>query len=144
MKKIVKRHFQLLEVLIALFLVVVCALPVMEAFVGIYVSQKAFQREIERDHHMHLAHANLVEYLYREGVQGRSINELLSEKGMPIPPESSSKYQFLYTMSPDNQIKTDTKKILLNIQIIDKNDEKYKQTYKAFVKRIVKHGQETE
>lgn len=149
MKQITKKHFQLLEVLIALFLVVVCALPIIHSFVGIYLEQRHLQTDIERDHQLHLAHARLIEYLYQEGARGGSLKELMTEKDpQPIPGEPSE-YLFLYTLKKDKpkNIK-DSHKVLFDVTVIakkadDKKNEEYSHAYKAFVKRIFKDGKDT-
>src|SRR5215203_2963300 len=79
-----KRHFQLLEILIALFLVATCAIPIMSSFVRIYLEQRKMQDDIQRDHLLHLAHAKLIEYLYKEGAKGSSLQDLL-DKDINIP-----------------------------------------------------------
>ncbi|MCE2982463.1 MAG: hypothetical protein LW832_02740 [Parachlamydia sp.] len=67
-KKKSKRHFQLLEVLIAIFLIVICALPAMHIFTKIYEGQTKGLRINQRDHLTHLIHAKIVEKLYKQEI----------------------------------------------------------------------------
>lgn len=64
MKKRVRHHFQLLEVLIAMVLLVVCVIPVIDAYIGMNKAQFERTRLVERDHLVHLAYAKIVEALY--------------------------------------------------------------------------------
>lgn len=66
MKSLQKRHFQLLEVMIAVFLVVVCALPALNAYLSMNKVQFDQVRLHQRDHLAHLAYGQIVECLYKK------------------------------------------------------------------------------
>jgi len=72
LKKIQKRPFQLLEVMVAAFLILVCAAPALKTHIAIYREQFNLKRENERDHLVSGIHAKIVEKLYK--------NELLIEE----------------------------------------------------------------
>lgn len=65
MKKFKKRHFQLMEVMIAMFLVVVCAVPALEIYTNMYKQQVEAARNYEADHVVHLLHAKIIENMYK-------------------------------------------------------------------------------
>lgn len=75
MRKIKRRHFQLLEVMIAVFLVVACALPALNAYVNMNKVQSDQVRLHQRDHLVHLLYSQLVEDLYRNRIQWADIQE---------------------------------------------------------------------
>lgn len=71
MKRIQKghrRHFQLLELMVAVFILLICIVPAMRVFTSIYQSQQAIIRENQRDHLAHLVHANITEKLYKNQI----------------------------------------------------------------------------
>lgn len=78
-KKILKRHFLLLEVMVAVFILLVCAAPAMRIYISMFKEQQAIIRENQRDHLVHLIHANITEKLYKrlipleEIVEGKSM-----------------------------------------------------------------------
>lgn len=63
-----RRPFQLLEVMIAFFILLVCAVPTMRIFTSIYQSQQEIVRKNERDHLARLIHAKLTEKLYKREI----------------------------------------------------------------------------
>lgn len=103
-----KVYFQLLEVLIGLFLIVTIALPITQSFVSSYTEQRKMLKVIELDHLAHLAHAKVTEELYRDaGKSKRSIQEYTEQHGTIHMesswfPESSpirpGQYDFTYEM----------------------------------------------
>lgn len=149
-----KRHFQLLEILIALFLVATCAIPVMGSFVSIYLEQRKMQEEIHLDHLMHLAHAKFVEHLYREGAKGSSLKELIDATSITLPVldgwqalEEQSNYVFFYKLTKEKPQEVKNK-LLLQIEIYaaknGNSNEKtiHSHTCKVYVERSSKDGQD--
>jgi hypothetical protein len=59
-----RRHFLLLEVLIAFALVALCALPLVYPHTAILKEQREFIRKVELDHVVNLLYANVMEKLY--------------------------------------------------------------------------------
>ena len=74
-----KRHFQLLELMVAAFILLVCIAPVMRIFTSMYLSQHEIIRQNQRDHLAHVIHAELTEQLYK-----RQIALPSEEKAQPI------------------------------------------------------------
>lgn len=65
MKAPTKRHFLLLEVMIAFALIVLCALPLIYPHTFILRMQKEFIQEVELDHYVNAHFADLVEQMYK-------------------------------------------------------------------------------
>lgn len=82
-----KRHFQLLELMVAAFILLVCIAPTMRIFTSMYKSQQNIIRENQRDHLAHMMHARITEQLYRrqfpieEGIQGKVITMIDPDLG---------------------------------------------------------------
>jgi hypothetical protein len=69
MKKInPKRHFQLLELMIAAFILLICIAPIMRIFNNMYLSQQNIIRQNYRDHIAHMAHVQITEQLYKRQI----------------------------------------------------------------------------
>lgn len=73
-KKKFKRHFQLLEVMVAAFIILICAAPALKIFTTIYIEQRETIRENQRDHLAHLVFANVIEQLYKRSI---SIDDIM-------------------------------------------------------------------
>lgn len=76
--RIRKCHFQLLELMVAAFILLVCIAPTMRIFTSMYQSQQTIIRENQRDHLVHLIHARFTEQLYRRKIP---LKEMM--KGQP-------------------------------------------------------------
>ncbi len=63
-----KRHFQLLELMVAAFILLICIAPTMRIFTSIYQSQQEIIRQNNRDHLAHLIHAKFIEQLYKRNI----------------------------------------------------------------------------
>src|ERR1700733_14521161 len=63
-----KRHFQLLELMVAAFILLICIAPTMRIFTNMYLSQHEIVRENQRDHLVHLIHAQITEQLYKRQI----------------------------------------------------------------------------
>lgn len=66
-------RFQLLEVMVAIFLIVVCAAPALKIHIALYLEQNHILRENKRDHLVHLVHAAVVEKLYKNEIPIQNI-----------------------------------------------------------------------
>ncbi len=66
--KFKKHHFQLLELMVATFILLICIAPTMRIFTSIYQSQRSIVRENYRDHLAHMAHAKITEQLYKRQI----------------------------------------------------------------------------
>ena len=64
-----KHHFQLLELMVAAFILLVCIAPAMRIFTTIYLSEQEMIRENQRDHLAHRLHAKITEGLYKRQYQ---------------------------------------------------------------------------
>ncbi len=72
--RVVKKSFHLLEVLISMLLLIVCAIPALQLFTSLNETQTAFRRVIQKDHMAHLIHARLIEKFYNVGSFADAIN----------------------------------------------------------------------
>lgn len=93
-KRIHKRHFQLLELMVAAFILLICIAPTMRMFTSMYLSQNNITRENQRDHIAHMAHAKVTEMLYK--------CQIPIEKGMEskvIPIKDSDLEELLHKFS---------------------------------------------
>lgn len=126
MKKILKtkRHFQLLEVIIALFLIASCALPIMGTYSYIYREQMLAKHDMDMDHAALLLHAQIVTTLYQEGSEGKSLKEKI---GVETPVNlgqldlENSPYQVSYKLEvlepKKEKTQAKTKNLLLALKI---------------------------
>ncbi len=86
-----KRHFQLLELMVAAFILLVCIAPTMRIFTSMYLSQQEIIRENQRDHLAHLVHAKFTEQLYKRQI---SLEEVIQSKTIALTdPELISQLQ---------------------------------------------------
>lgn len=101
-KKKNKRHFQLLEVMVAIFLIMVCAVPAFKILTQVYQEQAAVVRINQRDHLVHLIHAKVVEQLYKRAIPLSEIMEGMHAKftDTDLQPELERlKYEASYDLS---------------------------------------------
>lgn len=61
-----KSFFQLLEVMIALFILMICAVPIMQTYVQMHIQEKDMEQLVKRNQLVHEIHAKLIEKLYTE------------------------------------------------------------------------------
>jgi hypothetical protein len=155
MIKRTKRYFQLLEVMIAMFLIATCAIPVISSYASMYQAQKAAERSIELDHLSALLHAQVSEFLYQLGAKGGSILDLM-DKPIPIDVDSSltQHYDFFYHLhtinhKPFKETDLEGEKMLveLKIQAVNKypktdHDKERVYAYKVCIKREFAMGQD--
>jgi len=76
-----KRHYLLLEVLIAFILVALCVLPLISPHVFILKEQKEAIQKIDLDHIVNLVYADIIERLYKNEIPWSDLN---SERSFPI------------------------------------------------------------
>lgn len=76
-----KRHYLLLEVMIAFILVALCVLPLISPHVFILKEQKVAIQKIELDHIVNLVYADIIERLYKNEISWSDLN---SERSFPI------------------------------------------------------------
>ncbi|MFI0435142.1 MAG: hypothetical protein ACH350_05380 [Parachlamydiaceae bacterium] len=76
-----KHHFQLLELMVAAFILLVCIAPAMRIFTSIYQGQQEIVRENQRDHLAHLIHSKVVEMLYKRELH---LSEATKKEQIPL------------------------------------------------------------
>ncbi len=67
-KKSSKRHFQLLEIMVAVFILLICAAPAMRIYTNMFKQQQVVIRENERDHIARVLHSRIVERFYKRQI----------------------------------------------------------------------------
>lgn len=85
--KVQKRHFSLMEVMIAFVLILFCLVPLLYPNMAMYREQSRFTDKIKIDHAVTLLYGDLVERLHRREI---SFDQLIQKNGgaLAIPPES--------------------------------------------------------
>lgn len=63
-----RRPFQLLELMVAAFILLVCIAPTMHIFTSMYKTQREVIRKNQRDHLAHQIHAKFIEQLYKREI----------------------------------------------------------------------------
>lgn len=97
-----RRHFQLLEVMIAIFILLVCAAPAMQIYTSMFKGQQTIVRENQRDHLARLIHAKVTEQLYKRAIP---LEQFVEAKQTPVDdPELEQKlkdlsYKAYYSVS---------------------------------------------
>lgn len=66
--KSTKRHFQLLELMVAAFILLICIAPTMRIFTNIFKEQQEIIRDNKRDEIAHMMHAKFTEELYKRAI----------------------------------------------------------------------------
>lgn len=79
-----KRPMLLLEILIALTLVALCAIPLISTHTGILKEQKAFTSKMELDHASHLLYVYFLEQLHTNKI---AWSQIQNKTPQPIPEE---------------------------------------------------------
>lgn len=64
-----KRHFLLLEVLIAFVIIALCMIPLISPHVFVLTEQKKFVKQVELDHLANLVYGDIVERMYQNEIQ---------------------------------------------------------------------------
>lgn len=83
-----KRPFLLLEVLIAIFLVSLCIIPLLSPYAAIFRNQQQLIDKIALDHSVHLLYADVIERLHNNAIPWQALNN-----GQPFPIETETLHQ---------------------------------------------------
>lgn len=96
--KVRKRHFLLLEVIIAFILIVMCIIPLISPHTFILTEQKRFVHTIEVDHLVNLAFADIVKRMYINDINwSRIVNRDIFEVDESLLQRVEYKKQLPYT-----------------------------------------------
>ncbi len=118
MKKIKsKRHYLLLEVMIALAIIVMCVLPLMYPHVSMLQAQKRFIKKIELDHVVSLLYAKMYEQLQRNEIpwskiEEKGLNDIDQQQlkelnhNKPLPYTGTYKFAEKHKSNPENPLST--------------------------------------
>ena len=120
---IIKRwNFQLLEVMIALFLIIVCIVPVLHTFTFMYREQRQSIRDSRRDHLAHLIYAQVVEELYGqkvpwEAIQTSAVRTIANETLVNQLKDKGYKTTYTLAIVHPKRIVATSHEYLLNLKI---------------------------
>lgn len=76
-----RQHFQLLEIMVAVFILLTCAAPAIRIYTNIYIQEQNIIRENQRDHLVHRIHAFLTEQLYKKTI---SFQQISTDMDVPL------------------------------------------------------------
>ena len=95
-----RRHFLLLEVLLALTLLTLCAFPLIRAQVALLRGELETLRELQLEHHAHAAYYTLLERCYTHEIDWKfpSSGEL-GTVDIALPGNRTDSYQCRYSLS---------------------------------------------
>lgn len=82
--KIRKRPYLLLEVLIALVLVTICAVPLLRPYLSLYMEEKAFLRDLDFDRSVNELHIDTIKKIYKHESGEFSWEDFDQESTAPI------------------------------------------------------------
>lgn len=74
-KVLKKLRFQLLEVMVAIFILLLCAAPAIHIYTNTFMNQQKMIRENQRDHLVHHIHAYVTEQLYKKAIPFQQLLE---------------------------------------------------------------------
>lgn len=122
--KRLKRPFQLLEVMVAIFLLLVCIAPAIHIFSNLYKQQQESAREYKQDLMANAVHAAIVEKLYQKELafdtifedswkplESDELQKQLSDSGM------QASYRFIETSKPKRIKKGSLFKYLTTLEV---------------------------
>lgn len=149
-----RRHYLLLEVLIAFMIIVFCLFPIIAPNVAVVKAQKSFSQVVELDHTANLVYADILENLYRN--QGISLSDIQERRWFPVEQKFleglpyTGKYQFeILRRKPPPPAPRTLYEVKLSLLFLpqgatDNNDPRaIKYSYKIFIEHQTK-GSEPE
>lgn len=149
MKRRNKRYFQLLEVMIAMFLVALCALPLIHPHLHMYQEQRKTLQELQMDHIAGLLYADVALDLYEnkipwEQIQNRETKLPLSSYVINnLPYEGHVSFAEERHKPPDKPA-AETNYLIKVIVSLATKDKKLQRDYTnvVFIKRKIKEGED--
>ena len=139
-----KRYFQLLEIMVAAFIILICAAPALRIYTSTFLQQQDILKVNQSDHLSHLIHANIIEKLYKQEIP---FQDILDKKRLSVDDSELNKelqlfgFEAFYSFQGSDSKKREKKDkkpsmylVSLLITIVDKKskDEK-KYDYKIFI-----------
>lgn len=76
-----KRHFQLLEMMVAVFILLICAAPALRIYTNIFLHEQEDVRQNTRNRFARQIHSNIVERLYKHAIP---FDQLLEKTRTPL------------------------------------------------------------
>lgn len=132
-----KRHFQLLEIMVAMVLIVLCAAPALKIYTNMYKQQTEIVRNYEADHLVHIVHSKIIERMYKNIISFDDI--LMGDERSFEDKDLTSKlkkmgYSCNYTIRKINARKVAKEHLVrylfeLNITLVNQTDAKNNRNY---------------
>ncbi len=108
-----KRHFQLLEIMVAMFILLACIAPILHIYVVVYKQENVIDRINKQDHLVYLIHAHYTELLYRREIS------LVDDKDAPPTDVSAYLHKDL-----QDQLKALSTQGLITLKMLASNKKK--------------------
>ena len=117
-----KRPFQLLEILIAIFLVIVCAIPLVQTYVGMHLEQKDQNRLADANQIVEEVHAKILEDLYKKKIGFQQMEdpqerEIDDESLITKAKKLNFKVTYNFERVLPRKLRADTAKVLMHLNI---------------------------
>lgn len=136
-----KLYFQLLEVMISIFLVIVCAVPMLHTFVQMHIDQKEIHRINERDHLVQEVHAKLLDDLYQHRISWSEIEnkqerEIADSSILERAKKRDYKVTYQFSVDQPKKVVDETNDVLIKLEIkmLDlKNPKKKVPSYHYYI-----------
>ncbi len=136
-KNIRKRHFQLLEIMVAMVLITLCAAPALKIYTNMYKQQSEILHHYEADHLVHQVHAKIIESMYKQAISFDDIlmgGERAFEDTHLSPQLKKTGYQCHYTLRKIYQRKVKGEEYVrylceLNIDLISQTNPERNKHY---------------
>ncbi len=144
-----KRHFLLLEMMVAVFILLICIAPTMRIYTNMYLGQEVIVRENRRDHLAHLVHASVTNQLYQntialgDMVQGSPMqlhDRELEEKLRNLAYECSFAFRVISESKAQNEKKPNEYLLELAIKMKDSSVNKKSEEMTYIYHVYVDHG----
>lgn len=145
------RPFQLLEVMIAMFLVALCALPLIQPHVYMFEQEQKAIRLLEVDHAASLVYADIVETLYENKIDWDQIVDKSVRHPINSPELTNLGYEGYYTfdklLSKPPEEPPEETNYLMNVSLVlnPRGESRISKLYEylVFIKRKIKQGEDT-
>lgn len=139
-----KRNFQLLEIMVAAFIILICAAPAIRIYTSTFLQQQDILKDNQSDHLSHLIHANIIEKLYKKDIP---FQDILDKKRFSVDSSELQKqlqrfgFDAFYSFERYESKKREKKDkkpsmylVSLKITIVDKKSKDKKDyNYKIFI-----------
>lgn len=143
------RHFQLLEVMIAMFLVALCILPLIQPHLHMYQEQQKVLGRLKRDHAAAVVYADIMKRLYSNEMGWEEMMDRNARHPLNLG-TMGNQYEGYYSFEkksakPRDEPPAETNYLMkMTIHLAFKGGrDPHDYEYLVFIKRKIKEGQDT-